>query len=206
MKPARSGSDGFTLLEVLVALALTSLVLAALPSTLRLANAGLRQANAALATDEVDRALDLIEQKLGGAIPLFQHSSDGLLNIAFTGTAQSVSFVAPLLHASNSGLFRYTLSSTSTAERDGDVVLTLQPYQPDHTDVPVVEQRILRRGASLSFRYLRPSAGTDGPQWANSWTVRDTLPKSVMLTLSQPRSPPQSRVVELHLRDRNDLN
>src|SRR5689334_16219861 len=116
MKTLPRGSDGFTLLEVLVALVLSALILAGIPFTLRLASASLRQANAALTTDENDRALNLIEQKLSGALPIFQHSQDGLLNIAFRGDAQSITFIAPLLHASDSGLFRYTLSAVPTSD------------------------------------------------------------------------------------------
>ena len=95
---------GFTVLELLVALALLALMLAAMPSALRL---GARALSAAVDLErnaERRAAMDFIEQRLVQASPIYEHRADGRSRIAFRGAATAVTFVAPAASGSMGGL------------------------------------------------------------------------------------------------------
>lgn len=152
---------GFTLLETLVAMALTALVALALSAgitTVRRAWDGL----AAAGDDDAPAALALVRRQLGQAAPLAADRS------AFAGGPDWVGFVAPSPSPALDGvLYRQRL------ERRGDGLwLTWQ----DLDGGPVHQRRLLAEVAP-GFAYF----GEAG--WQSSWSDPERLPRMVRLGL-----------------------
>ena len=111
LRPAHR-DDGFTLVEVLVSLVLLALVLAVLSGGLRFARgtwdaAGKLDEHAGYAMAE-----RFLRARLGEAMPLYEHSAAGTVRVAFHGTAETLSFVAPAPNGpAGAALYRYALEA-----------------------------------------------------------------------------------------------
>src|SRR5262245_6155254 len=84
-----AGEAGFSLMEMLIALVILALILGFMPGAFRLAR------QVWTATAELDRdsghdaGLDFVETRLAEAMPLFEPSKAGLVNILFSGMASA---------------------------------------------------------------------------------------------------------------------
>ncbi|WP_045835006.1 prepilin-type N-terminal cleavage/methylation domain-containing protein [Hyphomicrobium sp. 99] len=197
---------GFTLLEVLLSLVLVSLLLTAIPPALRLTK------NVFKVTAKIDRdstftaSLSFLERRLAQAMPIYQHSPDGLLAIVFSGEPRAVKFVAPMISQDEpGGLFLFSLSPIETPDGRDQLALTWQPFRSnaDHRDAPQQQrQRILLPDATgFTLSYFGVPETSKEAQWNESWTRKNALPTVVKLTYNSPgaRSEVRSRRIELHL-------
>lgn len=200
---------GFSLLELLVSLALLALILVAMPSLLRLGE------RAREASEDLDRsgapgaALAFMEQRLAQAMPGYERNADGRLTVTFRGRPDNVSFVAPsALGPAGGGLYRFELRAN--AEVDGARALALRwsLYRPSTAEAdasPPTQERILVANiAGLGLRYFgRPKPDAE-PAWFDEWTRTDLLPDLVELRVAAPPGPrapsPLVLRVELKLR------
>lgn len=198
---------GFTLLEMLVALALLAMFASALPQAYGL----LRKTwgtSAALSRDNPEQsARSFLLARLGEAAPVYERRSEGD-EIAFSGTADSVNFVAPLAHApAGGGLYRFRLFVGPDANGRSalQVALELQntPLQREafQSNTAAPDVRRLAPASALRVRYFgRPSA-REKALWLDSWSRVDTLPDLVEITLVRENGtqvPPTT--IELRMR------
>lgn len=208
------GEAGFTLLELLVSLALVALLLALLPPALRL---GTRALDAAAAIDQHSATAatrNWLEHRLSDAMPIFERSATGHISLAFQGEAQKLTFVAASPNGpSGAGIYRFTLEHNRAAV-DGSppntVRLTQSPFvslnQGTTADTSMEHRILFERLAALDLRYFgRLNAGRE-PGWHADWLRTDALPDLVELSITM--SPGDIRtflplVVELHRRTTN---
>lgn len=194
----RHGAGGWTLIEMLVALALTALLLVGMPSTLRLAARALGLAEG-LGREADDRAaLDLVGRALSQALPMYERGPDGRLQVLFSGAPAALAFVAPARIGPESGLFRLELTMvppSAGADQQGrppGLWLAWSLYRPPETDdspPPArLERRLIADARSLSIRYFGAIRSRQEPEWSTSWTVPDTIPDLVEITIATPRS------------------
>ena len=177
---------GFTLLEMMIALALLSLMLVVLFGGLRL---GARSWDAAEAKlGRVGDCLliqDFIRRQLQQAKPVLRNSQDKRVEIAFEGDFERLSFIAPLpIRRGQGGLYSFSLAV------DEDEQLTIRYYPFDETadeipDESKIDQEILLDNvAEITFEYFGTVDDTSQTRsWQDRWQDRQTLPMLVRLNL-----------------------
>ncbi len=189
MKPPRSPSrPAFTLVEVLVSVAILSLVVSAIYSSwtaiLRASKVGL---DAAAAAQRARIALHTLEDSLTAA-ELFVRNVDYYGFVAENGSDPVLSFVARLPKSfPRSGRFgdldvrrlTYTLERSQTGERD--LVLRQQPIimdlDKDEKEYPLILARNVK-DFQIGFWDERAK------DWADEWRQTNQLPKLVLIKLA----------------------
>lgn len=177
MPPPRRDS-GFTLVEVLVALALISLLAAALYQGLRLGNRAWSALSArAAAVDEIGVAHRLVRQVIDQAYPLPAPTAQGF-QVDFRGQAKGLLFWTPPpeIWAYPGGLIQARLQLRETDNRR-DLVLSLSE---DLANPARTEEITLLRGISdLTVDYF-------GSDWRSTWQNQPRLPQLVRLRITFP--------------------
>jgi hypothetical protein len=192
------------MLELLVALTLFALMIAAVPALVRMAGRSVQIAGELTRSHADVAALDAIADKLSEARPLTIQQDDGSRRIQFWGTEDSIRFVAPGLVGDTGGLLTYELGLIQN--RAGQPVLALARYpftvdqsdgQPSGGDVrlPMPATR------KLAFRYFGPQGDDATSVWSNRWEQTKSLPQLVEIgTLSVWNRAPRTRTVMVPLR------
>src|SRR5215475_10251221 len=150
--------QGFSLMEMLVALVILALVLAFLPGAFRLARQ-VWTATAILDRDSNrDAGLDFLETRLAEAMPLFEPGRAGLVNILFGGSQDKLRFVAPSRNGpAGGGLYSYSIELRPRDNQPSLLVVMVAPYfgpQPDGGPPAAEEQVMADDVIAAEFRYF----------------------------------------------------
>jgi general secretion pathway protein J len=167
---------GFTLVEMLIALALTALVALLAMSGTRLAALGLNRVAASAQTLEEQRTLDtLLRREISAAV------APPLANRApLTGTPQRIEFLS-LAEEGGAGLYRVTIESEAGA-------LILSRNRIGSATLPV-RTVLASRAPAFAIAYFGGRTQDDPPQWHERWDGSRILPRLVRITLD-PAEPP----------------
>ena len=180
---------GFTLLEIMVAMLVMSLIVTTAFGALRLGErsweAGIARADE---TETLRTVADLLQRQFSQLLPV-TWTMDDQTTLAFSGTHDRVRFLAPApRHRGATGLFEFTLAAKTRADSTRLVLdyrlhnPDTDGFQPDGSD----RQRVLLvdeiRTATLAY-YGSPRAG-DPPQWHSDWSSEaDAFPQLVRVSL-----------------------
>jgi general secretion pathway protein J len=185
----RYSEAGFTLIEALVALALTGLVLSALAT---ITAQWLPNWNRGLDRIQRNELIGISMQRIAAdlAAAEFVPANAASKKPLFDGTALSVTFVRTAL-GPNAGTGLDVISLVETTDQGRLVtVRSRAPFAPLAVGVSILEQLhfadpvvLMRPPLRLSFSY----AGPDGV-FRDSWRDMDVLPTAVMLTLRDAAS------------------
>lgn len=180
-----SSAIGFTLLEVLVAMTLLSLILLLMFNALNIGNRHWHAGEAkTTATDNRRLIRSFIRKQFEQTVPLLQLSQSAN-RLMFHGTAHSVLY-ASYLPAHHAGAGLYVLHIMAQDNR-----LTLQylglhepidikhPPPPDAGNTRVLLEDI----SSLKLRYYGRDRDQEIPIWHDRWTAKNTLPELVHIEL-----------------------
>jgi general secretion pathway protein J len=180
----RTGEDGFTLIETLVALALTGLVLSALAN---ITSQWLPNWNRGMDRIQRSESIGLALQRIGADLGAAEHvpANRERRQPLFDGSELSVMFVRTSLGPNaRPGLDVVRIGET-TDRQDFVAVRTRAPFAPLPPGSSLSEQIqlgdpvvLLRAPFRLSFSY----AGRDRI-WKSSWHQADRLPAAIMLTV-----------------------
>jgi general secretion pathway protein J len=201
----KRGEAGFSLIEMLVAITILALVLAMLPGTFSLAH---RTWDATAVLDQrarQDGGRSFLQARLAEAMPVFEPVGAGAVQLVFTGSAETLTFVAPSANGpQGAGLYRFTLE-TKPQGRGNAVVVTVAPFilkrARDSDPIPAEEHVLYDGLTSASFRYYgRKDLRTPLQSWQTAWTRRDALPDAVELTVASGSS---TRTILIQLRLKN---
>lgn len=180
----RPKARGFTLIEVLIALVLLSLLMGGLLASLRtLGDTATRLEARAAQAEERRLVSGFLRQVVGGLVRKPVDPGDGTPPLPFLGGAAELIWVAPMpAHHTVGGLHRFRLSRADLDE--GALRLQFLPYVDDDTppDWSLADQRLLLEGLqSLEIAYQL--AGSR--DWRSAWTEADRLPARIRLRLEQ---------------------
>ncbi len=197
--------DGFTLVEMLVSLVLLVFVVGLLSGALQFARGTW---DAAAKLDQragYEMAETFLRARLSEATPLYEQAMGGTVRVAFSGTGDTLSFVAPAPNGpAGAGLYQYTVSVVAAAGQNA-LVVGLSPFTAKRagrdTDVARVDHELVANVKSFGVRYYGRSDQRAQPAWLGSWTRADAIPELVELTVEHGEGA-FSLTVELQLRPR----
>lgn len=174
---------GFTLVELLVALLLFSLLSVALFGSIR-AGTGAWSRAASLA-DESDHGLhaqDLLRHLIENAYPLYLSDNAKSGHVDFAGNDSSLSFlsVAPMA-LGNGGRSRINLA----VERHDDRVDLLFESTPElaivNDKTEKARKPLLTGATALAFSYFGKTPKDHSTTWQNNWANRAELPRLIRI-------------------------
>ncbi|MBA4501008.1 prepilin-type N-terminal cleavage/methylation domain-containing protein [Marinobacterium marinum] len=178
----RPYAKGFTLVEVIVSLAVLSMILLALVASMRmLADTQERLNERVEATQRFQAVSGFLTDVVRHALPLASHAEDNSDMLLFEGAEEQLTLVAPVRSAGQvSGLqvVRFQLDGTGR-------LLVLFSVFPDVEEVrwDELEQHVLLDGVEARFAYRAEAGG----EWLDIWDS-DELPELVRLRVKLDRS------------------
>jgi len=176
--------NGFTLVELLVSLAVLSLMATMLLGGIGSATAfGRRTEEAGETLDEIAAAQAMLRHRIEGLRPLARlDTSDAAMNV--DGDERRFDFFAPPPLADPvGGIQKYRLLLTAS----GDLMLYRAPELTDHFDLrsPGVVGwkaiRVLRAVTSLSIGYFGATRSDPARKWRSFWQNNATAPEIVRI-------------------------
>jgi len=183
----RRPAAGFTLVELLLAITLMSILLGLTYSGLRAATRSSQRGEQILAAGgELRAAHQFIRRQLNQMLPLAYAETDDAqaLRIVFEGDAKHIRFVAPMPGYLGSGGPQVQLLEVANGA-DGEFVIQfshalLQGYTEDrlHDRDPVI---LLEGVSSAGFEFLGKDEEGEVTGWSSSWDKNDELPVAVRL-------------------------
>ena len=204
--PAHGNDAGFTLIELIVALAILALLVSMLPGAFAVAQRAWDTVRRIERLDADQAARTFVEQRLVEALPVLVTDPSGAQQSGFRGEARGVTFVSPAASGpAGGGIYRYRLTAESSGGADA-LVLRQTPISAVALPASGGTSRILVDGlANLRFRYFGRTDEDQDRRWHDSWPDGDRLPELVEIadaneTLERDRSPFRPLVVPLKLR------
>lgn len=178
---------GFTLLEVLIALTLLSLMMVGVVAAMRtFGNTKVALESVTGRVDEIRVVSDFLRGSIGGALPVLRigtaktddrfEGSSG--DTYFAGDSSGVMWVAPLVAGANAG-GAYVMQLSRSGER---LELKWRPYQRNYADfeAATVEPRILLDSVEeFSIGYRASHNG----KWLEAWPGQRFNPVAVRLNI-----------------------
>lgn len=181
-------AGGFTLVELLLAITLMSILLGLTYTGLRAATRSTERGEVKLAVaGEIRASHQFIRKQLNQMLPLaFAEQDDAnATRIVFVGDSRSIQFVAPMPGYLGSGGPQVQLMELADGD-EGDVLqfrhALLQFYEEDrlYDREPVT---LLRNLDAAQFEYVGWDEEGFLTEWMPVWDQQDTLPAAVRLTV-----------------------
>lgn len=182
-----SSEAGFTLVEMLVGLVLTSLLAVMLLGAVRY---GLiireRTTLRATAFDKIVAVQDFLRNSLTLAYPLLVGEANGSGHIEFEGTSSSLRFVAPAIQAGGRG-------------GRSNFTIAMSRSNPPALVVEVDDPRAVANGrkdvlltdiAGMNFSYLLKVAAGEG-RWVDQWSPGAAMPAAIRVNVQFPPGDPR---------------
>jgi general secretion pathway protein J len=184
----RKTSQGFTLIEVLIAMTLLSLMVVLLFSSMKICADSWQKGEDKIAkVNDVAIVYQFFQHHLTVAKPLWNDFSGEEKIFAFQGEAQSLKFVSSFpASAKKSGLQLFSLKLIN----DGDekvIQVSITPFFPvaEGEEWRQEEVDLLRHVRSFSLSYF----GSDDPQtegiWQDEWLNKESQPRLVKVKIEQ---------------------
>jgi general secretion pathway protein J len=172
---------GFSLLEVLAALALLAILLMGVYSGVRMTTTSVTRGSSAIGRlDEVRGAREFLRRELAAATAVPWKLGERNSPVVFDGHADSLRFVAPLPgYLGKSGAQIVSLRFTKVGDDGQQLEVAFAALPTSSGETPHVEpEELLGHLRGMRFRY----AGADGV-WRDTWPDADTLPTLVSVDI-----------------------
>lgn len=181
-----SAEAGFTLLELLVALALFALVMSLVPGALQFGRRALEDIASKDRTAEIIGVRGFLEQRLADALPIAERSGTGGMALAFAGGPRSLMFVSPSPRGPDGpGIYRFEVAEGATGQKGTKTIVMRQGlYAPGGLRGALEERVLLANVGEYKFRYFG-TVESKGPRlWRDNWVEENRLPELIELSIS----------------------
>jgi general secretion pathway protein J len=181
--PSLHPANGFTLLELLVSIALFSLLLTALLTGVHMGSraweVGEEQSRS---NNDMRLAQELIRRHLSAAIPLFVQAGSQT-ELVFAGEDKRLSFATEITpRFGPTGVYVWEIGR-GEGEAEGELYLRGKLFDPRSQDSePSIVQSLAEDVTELAFDYFG-AEGREPPRWHEEWRVGNRLPTLVRLRL-----------------------
>jgi general secretion pathway protein J len=198
MKTAFKTEDGFTLLEMLVALVLLSLTAALLTVSLRTGRTALNAVSRIHVTMPIAATQSYLRQAFAQTFAQPRNATANSSTGNFYGTPQSVTFSTS--HAPQGqfeGLYRVEIGLVALDQRgtfDLNIAQVLwRPPATDSTPPPLIRRttQLIGNVASAGFAYYGDMDDNAGASWHNNWSHAVKIPSMVALDVTFAASDPR---------------
>lgn len=177
--------NGFTLIELIIAMALIGMALAIGFSALRLAARSMESTDRLVNDlEELRVARAVVQRQLSQALPVRESLVERQVN--FHGESQQLEFIAPAPSQGERlvGLYRYRLRLATKGEQQG-LLLEYQTYEPGPPrDWPInTESTLLVSNIKeCEFSYFGIDQG-EVEEWQASWSRMERMPRMVRVAM-----------------------
>ncbi len=186
-------ANGFTLMEVLIAMTLLSVMVLLLFSTLRTsAESWDKGENKIADVNEVAVVYNFFQQHLASAKPIWDDFTEpGKRTFGFQGRSQALQFIGEFpASAERGGLQLFTIefkADPDAIEQTPSLIeVTVTPFFPsrDNESLSKEEVTLIKQVAHFELSYF----GTDQEgdlSWQTEWLDKDTQPKLIKISLAK---------------------
>lgn len=187
--PPGRREDGFTLLEVLVALSLTALLLVLVLGGITSGRLALMRTEDANTEANLGEVQSLLRNMMAESRPLPFNVSGASEPVVFSGSASGISFVSSFaVQGQVSGLYANTLSLAPAGGGRVHLILRQRLFRPTGGNIqrlqPAEAQtQLIDNVAGLRVRYFGRLKRDEASQWVPSWHSTTALPELVEISL-----------------------
>ena len=182
----RRKAKGFTLIEVLIAMTLLSMMVVLLFGSLKICANSWEKGEAKITdVNEVAVVYNFFHQHLSLAKPLWNDYSTEEKSFSFQGKAHALQFVSAFpASADRSGLQLFSLDLQSE-HNDQFIKVTLVPFFPlaDGEEWHQEEETLIEHVSDFSLAYFGSDDGMSIERWHDEWLGKDGLPRLVKITI-----------------------
>lgn len=186
--PCLRCSMGFTLIEVLIAMTLLSIMVVLLFASLRICAQSWEQGeNKITEVNEVAVVYNFFQRHLSSAMPLWNDFAEKEeTTFSFQGKKQSLQFVS--VFPASAGRSGMQLFSIQSKEQDGEQVIkvTLTPFFPviEGQDWQKEEVVLLRHVSGFTLAYFGAADDESESRWQEQWLEKDIQPQLVKIRIN----------------------
>ena len=181
------GSKGFTLIEVLIAMTLLSIMVVLLFSSLKICADSWEKGESKITdVNEIAVVYNFFQRHLSVAKPLWNDLSDEQeKTFSFQGKAQSLQFISTFpASAGRSGL---QLFSLDLQEEDNEQVIkvAITPFFPvtEGEEWHKEEVTLIKRVNDFTMAYFGSDDGESEGSWQEQWLDKEVLPRLVKINI-----------------------
>ena len=185
----RPASSGFTLIEVLIALTLLSIMVVLLFTTLKIcADSWEKGENKINDVNQIAVVYNFFQHHLATAKPLSTTTALGEKTLSFQGQTQSLQFVSSF--PASAGKLGLQLFSITLLEEDNNqyINVSLVPFvtSSDDEDEPRKKEEVtlINHVSSLKLAYFVTEDIVSQGTWSDEWVNKETLPKLVKINIT----------------------
>ena len=177
---------GFTLIEVLIAMTLLSIMVVLLFSSLKICADSWEKGESKITdVNEVAVVYNFFQRHLSIAKPLWNDLSEEEKTFSFQGKAQSLQFISAFpASAGRSGL---QLFSLDLQEEDNEQVIkvTIKPFFPvaEGEEWHKEEVTLIKHVSDFTLAYFGSDDGVSEGSWEEEWLDKEVLPRLVKINI-----------------------
>lgn len=188
----RRGEAGFTLLELLVSMALLALLTVVLFGALRFGARAWDSGEAhSTGMDEVRLVQGLLQREIEQAYPFWLTTDPLHPTVDFRGAEDSMDFLAPPPRVVVGGGRARIAFERAADGRYEQLVMRAEP-ELSSENATALEEPLLRNLASIRFSYFGADSVGAPPVWHANWSDRQTMPLLVRVHVEFPKGDARS--------------
>lgn len=182
-----AASKGFTLIEVLIALTLLSIMVVLLFTSLKIcADSWEKGETKITAVNEIAVVYNFFQHHLATAKPLFNTSATGEKSFSFQGNSQSMQFVSAF--PASAGKLGLQLFSVSLLEEDNDqfINVALVPFinLAEDENPSKEEVTLIKHVSEFKLSYFGSEDGMTEGSWNEEWVNKTVLPSLIKINIT----------------------
>lgn len=183
----RKTKQGFTLIEVLLAMTLLSIMIVLLFGSLKICAESWERGEKKIAeVNSVAAVYNFFQRHLSVARPLWNDFNPEERLFSFQGDRRALQFVSAFpSSAGRSGLQLITLT-LQKENREQIIKVTLTPFFPaaEGEEWQIEEETLIRGVQDLSLAYFGPENGANASRWQQEWLQKSALPQLVKIKIT----------------------